>query len=202
MVGMSSDTRQVISIGNILSMRHVDSEGKIKRLSNYVIFGGGGKNYYVDKIREHLEKERFDFLDEYLPTVELLIKEVMKERESHELFQFILNGFNSDGTTGIITFNAESDTQAEYKVLEYGYFLDEIIAPSDDELSAIEGFPIEFPSDISTLPQTVVERFATIQKACNENDPETVSNKCVYSVIMRDPVTLEFKIYEDTITLT
>ena len=143
-----------------------------------------------------------DFLDEYLPTVELLIKEVMKERESHELFQFILNGFNSDGTTGIITFNAESDTQAEYKVLEYGYFLDEIIAPSDDELSAIEGFPIEFPSDISTLPQTVVERFATIQKACNENDPETVSNKCVYSVIMRDPVTLEFKIYEDTITLT
>ena len=52
---MSCDTRQVLNNPFGPPIRLEDAESKVDRISPYCIFGGGGDNYALERIREELD---------------------------------------------------------------------------------------------------------------------------------------------------
>ncbi|QUG41312.1 hypothetical protein KD050_18865 [Psychrobacillus sp. INOP01] len=209
-VGICSDTRQVVSgklFGIDVKFRHEDTEEKSGNLSNYVLFGGGGLNSPVDRVKELIAEyaDGAQTLDGIVPAFKKAI-ETMRYEKKHKkyvkdpgCFQVLIGGFTNDGHTGRAVFTSGKNAEVEYEIHEY--FQDDTTAltPSDDELEIV----IESLKTVESAPspEVMVGHFARVQKACFLNDDTNVSEKSVYTVIYRDPNTHEFKFYKGTIDL-
>lgn len=210
LVAVASDTRQVQMLSKDFIFRVKDSEGKSGRLSNYVLSGGGGRTKCTERLRELIviHADGAEFLEDYVSAFERALKKMSTEREfrgyleEEESFQFSILGFNSTGTTGIASFVSGPGEKMHYEPYEDDGTRMHVIAPSDDELDIIRAVEFREPQKAKDFPVKLIERFATVQKACFLNDPDRVSEKCVYSVIFRNHSTREFQYFEGTIDLT
>lgn len=209
-VAMASDTRQVRIIpGSSTKIRVKDSDKKSGRISECVLFGAGGFNSPIDKAKELTLKYAGNavYLDEFIPALERAIDTMRKDWlykndvEEEHCFQIILAGFNSDGSTARAIFTSGKDAQINFEVHESGIYSHHAIAPSQDEFEILKSYTFQHPKKIKEMPKKLIEYFAIRQKACFTNDPETVSEKCVYSLIFRNPNTREFKYFEGTVDL-
>ena len=210
MAAIASDTRQVRMVpGTSTKIRVKDSDKKSGRISEYVLFGAGGFNSPIDKAKELTLKYAGDanYLNEFLPALERAIDTMRKDwlyksdvEEEHQ-FQIILTGFNSDGSTGVVTFTSGKDAKVNNEVIANENYKHCNIAPSKDELEILNSLEFQEPKKAKEIPEKLIEHYAIRQKACFTNDPETVSENCVYSVIFRNPNTREVKYYEGKINL-
>lgn len=214
-VAIASDTRQVMTgklFGIDVKVRHEDSEEKSGRLSKYVVSGGGGLNRPMERLRELIVENAKDaqFLEDYVRAFELAIDSMRYETKyksyinEPECFQYVVGGFNSNGSTGQAKFISGKGEKVTYYQNENGLLESTAIAPSEDEFEIFqeEFSKMQLPKKVKEYPEKIIEMFATNQLACFINDPESVSEKCVYTVIFRNPNTREFKWFEDTINLS
>lgn len=209
-VGMCSDTRQVVSgklFGFDIKFRHEDSEEKSGHLTTYVLFGGGGLNIPVERVKELTIEYAggSQTLDGIVPAFKKAIETMRQEKRYKKYvnepgcFQVLIVGFTNDGHTGRAVFSSDKDAEVEYEIHEYFQNDSAVFAPSDDELEVI----IEYQKTLENPenPEVLVGHFLLAQKACFLNDDTNVSEKSVYTVIYRDPNTYEFKFYKGTIDL-
>lgn len=210
LVAIASDTRQILTVrGTSIKTRVQDSENKSGRLSKYVLCGAGGLNRPIDRVKELVVEFAggAEFLEDYVLALEKAI-DIMRsdwrykdEVNEDTCFQIIIAGFNSDGSTGHVVFTSGKDAKVERVLYEKSKHQSLSITPSKDECDIIDSVKFIHPKKAKELPQKIIEHFATIQKACFINDPDNVSEKCVYSVIFRNPNTREIKWYEGSINV-
>jgi hypothetical protein len=202
LTAVTSDTRQVMSLkmgGFNKSWRIEDAENKAVRLTDTVLFAGGGANRLVDRVKAELA-ERVTENDD-LSACHVKFSKVIDDQVNHsdefqymieddEYFaQIFLTGFNHDGTSGHSSYMMEAGALPEYKVYPELAFDGLAVAPSDDHMQVIAEYMGQFRPQQETLINDTVGMLAGIQKTLFQTNSEEVSETCNYVVLFRDPQT-------------
>ncbi|MCM3637729.1 hypothetical protein M3152_08340 [Sporosarcina luteola] len=208
---MTSDTRRVNTFRfgeKDYSFKSSGETSKLKRISPYCIFGGGGLDNIWEIIQSDLEKSGAVYIKEFIKPLEESVSRIRGEVDEHftsiddedmPTLVMIL-GFNPDGTTGCINFASGGGVSySETPMYERNTYA---IAPSHDEWEAVRK-TVEFhnPGVVDGYMEACLEELAQIQKGLNINDEDIVSEVFCYTAIFRDPETGKYSCYEDTLKL-
>lgn len=205
---MSCDTRQVIKnpFGGFIRIK--DANSKLGRISPYCIFGGGGDNRAIDRIRGELDSLSIVFLSEFVTSLQDVINKLKKNIIYRNILhgdgnvQILITGFNEDGTSGYINYNSGKKQKVVYEQLDEYEELPIVISPSSDENTVVYGsLQMDVVNEINELPSNYIGYMLKAQTAFNLNDEETVSDTFCYCAIFRNPDTGEYHCFEDKVSL-
>jgi hypothetical protein len=214
LTAVTSDTRQVASlkIGNVRkTWRIADAENKVMRLTDKVIFAGGGANRLVDRVKEELAKrvDKSDDLSACHAKLTEIISHIVNEgkefdrllNDQDSFAQIFLTGFNNDGSSGHSVYMMESGALPEYKVYPQ-YAVDGLaVAPTDDHMQVVADYMRQFNPQPESLINDTVGMMAGIQQTLFRTNSEEVSELCNYIVLFRDPGTGQIQEYSGRLDL-
>lgn len=203
---MTSDTRHVHVVnhqGREFEYGFTDNISKIKRISPYCLFGGGGLDNNWELIQQDLEQSGAIYIKDFLKPFKQSVARLRKD--AHKCYAplddddnptlIMMLGFNKNGTTALLYFASGGEViYKETPMYEHNTYA---IAPSDDEWEAVKktvGF--NNPGVVDGYMEACLEYLAHIQKALHLNDAEKVSEIFCYTVLFKDLATGEFKCFE------
>ena len=206
---MTSDTRKLMSMGFLgVEIKHTYSsdKSKIERLTPFCIFGGGGTDSLVEKIKSELKESDAIYIEDFIKPFKESVARLReglfyrRDMDDDEAAQIFMTGFDSSGSIGVISFVTGKGSEVDYREFGDSEFDLLAAAPSSDELM----IALEQAKYIESqgFVEDRISYLADIQRAYHKNDPDSVSEIFDYIAIYKDPITGAFSSFEDSVNLT
>jgi hypothetical protein len=215
LTAVTSDTRQVakINLGGITKSWQVeDAENKASKITNCVMFAGGGYNRLVDRVKVELEP-KLNEADDLITCHEKLcevIDEVVNQNSEYDytksgddyFTQILITGFTADGQSGHSAYDLGSGEPPRLTVIPKLQFDGAVIAPSEDHMEVVAEHMGQFrPQGLESILNDTVGLMAGIQQTIFQVSSEDVSETCNYSVLYLNPHDSQLYFYEGSLQL-
>lgn len=202
---ITSDTRRISKI--FTEMVFTEETSKIKKLTENLLFAGGGAEGVTDFIFDELKKYNIEELEDVLKFADKIEKNIEKELGNYLprdwYAQALISGFDKDGQSGYVTYDSSREVN-KFKIEYLDFFEEKLIqfAPKESVYDAAESSVEDILiTDLNQFVEKMIEKFAAIQYQVWKNDNRLVSEIFHYRAIYVDPETNERQTYKGKVNL-